>query len=71
MPDLAAQQHRRAYYAAVNHTDRLIGGLLTKLDTLKLTDSTAVVVIGDHGYQLGEHNLWCTDSDSLISGPVD
>ena len=58
MPDLPAQQHRRAYYAAVTHTDRLIGGTLGKLASLGMSDSTAVVVIGDHGYELGEHNMW-------------
>jgi arylsulfatase A-like enzyme len=49
MPDLQAQQHRRAYYAAVTHTDRLIGDTLGKLASLKLAASTVTVVIGDHG----------------------
>jgi iduronate 2-sulfatase len=50
MPDFLAQQHRRAYYAAVTHTDQLIGTLLAQLSALGLEQSTAVVVTGDHGY---------------------
>eukprot|EP01052_Picozoa_sp_SAG31_P008758 SAG31_NODE_447_length_15579_cov_5.713871_17_plen_459_part_00 len=49
MPDLPAKQHRRAYYAAVTHTDSMIGDLLSELQALRLANSTAVVVIGDHG----------------------
>jgi iduronate 2-sulfatase len=59
MPDLAAQQHRRAYYAAVTHTDTLIGQTLATLESLRLAATTISIVIGDHGYQLGEHDLWC------------
>lgn len=59
MSDLLVRQHRRAYYAAVTHTDRLIGGLLRTLAALNVERSTMVVVTGDHGYELGEHDMWC------------
>ena len=59
MDDLPAQRLRRAYYASVTHTDQLIGSLLVSLDGLGLAGTTAVVLIGDHGYELGEHNMWC------------
>lgn len=55
-PDVIA--FRRAYYAAVTFTDSNIGSLLAELDDLGLTATTAVVVMGDHGWQLGELNLW-------------
>lgn len=29
-----------------------------RLDELKLADNTIVVVIGDNGFQLGEHDCW-------------
>ena len=35
-----------------------MGRLLEGLETLSLTSSTIVVMFGDHGQQLGEHNLW-------------
>lgn len=45
--------YRRAYYAAISYTDYNIGRILARLDALGLAASTAVVVFGDHGYQLG------------------
>ena len=53
-----ARNFRRSYYAAISYTDYNIGVLLDRLDALGLTASTAVVVFGDHGWQLGEHNTW-------------
>ena len=38
--------------AAISYTDDNIGRLLNALDSLKLTESTAVVVFGDHGKSL-------------------
>ena len=49
---------RRSYYAAITYTDYNIGRLLQKVDQLGLTNTTAVVVFGDHGWQLGEHATW-------------
>ncbi len=49
---------RRAYLACVRYTDRQIGKVLAELDALGLAESTTVVVWGDHGWQLGESQLW-------------
>jgi len=32
--------------------------VLSSLDTLGLSENTAVLLFGDHGWQLGEHNIW-------------
>ena len=46
------------YYAAVSWTDFLIGKLLDKLHDTGVAKNTVVALIGDHGWQLGEHNIW-------------
>ncbi len=47
------------YYAATSYTDAQVGRVLAHLDAAGLRDSTIVVLWGDHGWQLGEHGLWC------------
>ncbi|NQT87339.1 sulfatase-like hydrolase/transferase, partial [bacterium] len=63
---LTEAQRRRlkhGYYAAVSFVDVQIGRLLDELDRLKLRDDTIVVLWGDHGWKLGEHNSWCKQTN--------
>ena len=49
----------RAYYACVSSTDFRVGILLDQLDRLDLWKTTVVVLLGDNGFHLGDHNgLW-------------
>jgi iduronate 2-sulfatase len=65
------------YYAAISYTDAQIGILLNTLDSLDLRKNTIIVLWGDHGWHLGDHNLWCkhtnfeqaAHSPLLISAP--
>lgn len=49
---------RRAYLACVRYTDRQVGRVLDALDELDLSESTIVVVWGDHGWHLGDSAIW-------------
>ena len=47
------------YYASVSYADAMIGKILDSLDRLGMSENTIVILWGDHGWQLGEHTLWC------------
>ena len=49
---------RRAYYACVRYVDRQAGRVLSELEKLGLDKNTIVVIWGDHGWHLGEQQIW-------------
>ncbi len=59
IPPDQARRLKHGYYACISFTDANVGKLLDQLDNLNLTDNTIVVLWGDHGWKLGEHNAWC------------
>ena len=61
-PQPVAQLLRRAYYASVSFTDWNIGQLLGSLQASGAEKDTVVVMHADHGYQLGERNIWCKET---------
>jgi iduronate 2-sulfatase len=49
---------RHGYLACTSYADKLVGDVLAELDHLGLAENTIVVLWGDHGWHLGEHNFW-------------
>ncbi len=69
MGSLTEAQRRRlkhGYYASVSFVDAQIGRLIEELKRLGLEDDTIVVLWGDHGWKLGEHNGWCKQTNYEI-----
>ncbi len=59
IPDDLAKELIHGYYACVSYVDAQIGLVLDELKRLDLEDDTIVVLWGDHGWNLGDHKLWC------------
>src|SRR5208283_1982603 len=53
-----AKEVIRAYIASISWVDWNVGRVLAELDRLGLRQSTIVVYVCDHGYQLGEKGKW-------------
>lgn len=46
------------YNACVSYIDAQIGELLKTLEELEISDNTIIVLLGDHGWNLGDHKMW-------------
>ena len=61
------------YLASISYIDAQVGLILNELVEQGLRERTIVVLLGDHGYQIGEHNLWCkkhTNFDKATRVPM-
>ncbi len=65
------------YYAAISYMDAQVGVLLNTLESLGTLDNTIIVLWGDHGWHLGDHDLWhkhtnfeeATRAPLIVAGP--
>jgi iduronate 2-sulfatase len=46
------------YFACVSYIDTQLGKILNYLENSKLEKSTLVILVGDHGWHLGDHGVW-------------
>ena len=63
IPDDLARQLKHGYYAAISYMDAQLGRVLDELERQRLAQNTIVVLWGDHGWKLGEHDAWCKHSN--------
>ncbi len=61
---------KHGYYASVSYIDAQIGRLVEGLKKLGLYENTIIVIWGDHGWKLGEHNAWCKQTNYEIDTRV-
>lgn len=72
LPESKALELIRGYHAATSYTDAQLGRLLDTFDELGLSENTVVVLWGDHGWNLGEHTMWCKHScfETSVRAPL-
>ena len=58
LPDEQTLELIHAYAANISYVDAQVGRVLNQLESLNLTENTAIVFWGDHGFHLGEHGIW-------------
>ncbi|WDE97748.1 sulfatase [Lentisphaera profundi] len=63
LPEDYQRQLIQGYYACTSYVDAQVGKLLDKVEELGIADNTIVVLWGDHGWHLGDHALWCKQSN--------
>jgi iduronate 2-sulfatase len=59
IPTDKIRELRHGYYACISYVDAQIGRLLDELERLNLLENTLIVLWSDHGFHLGELDLWC------------
>ncbi len=59
MPAEKQKELIHGYYACTSFVDAQVGRLLDALKEQGLSENTAIILWGDHGWHLGDHGLWC------------
>ncbi len=59
MSETEARLLKHGYLASVSYIDAQIGRLIAQLERSGILENTIIVLWGDHGWKLGEHNSWC------------
>ncbi len=56
-----------AYKACVSYADAQVGAIVDELKRLGMYDDTLIVLVGDHGWSLGDHSDWCKHSNFAVA----
>lgn len=66
IPEKTARNLIHGYCACVSYMDAQLGKVIDELKRLGLWEDTVIVLWGDHGWKLGEHNSWCKHTNFEI-----
>ncbi|GFT48249.1 iduronate 2-sulfatase [Nephila pilipes] len=67
IPDNFQLLIRQGYYASLSYMDDQLGRLLQALEDTGYAAHTTIVLLGDHGWSLGEHQEWSKYSNFEVS----
>lgn len=56
--DKERREFLRSYYACTSFLDAQVGKVVKALEETGQLENTLIILFGDHGYHLGEHNWW-------------
>ncbi|WP_339750546.1 sulfatase [Algoriphagus aquimarinus] len=58
MSEDTARILKHGYYASVSYVDALLGSLIAHMKEIGIYENTIIILWGDHGWKLGDHNSW-------------
>lgn len=58
MDEDTSRKLKHGYYASVSYVDALLGNLISHMKNIGIYENTIIILWGDHGWKLGEHNSW-------------
>ena len=58
MSEANSRKLKHGYYASVSYVDALLGNLIAHMKKIGIYENTIIVLWGDHGWKLGDHNSW-------------
>ena len=72
VPAEIARKLKQGYFAGVSYSDACVGRVVDELDRLGLRTNTIIILWGDHGWKLGEHDAWGkhTDVENDVNAPL-
>lgn len=70
MPDDLARQVRHAYLACTSYVDALTGQLIEALEKSGVREQTLILLWSDHGYHLGDQEMWSKHNNFELSTRV-
>ena len=72
VPSEIARKLKQGYFAGVSYSDACVGRVLDELNHLGLRTNTIIILWGDHGWKLGEHDAWGkhTDVENDVNAPL-